>query len=122
MEECDKAKRGYSRDSRPDCVQVVIALIVTPDGFPLAYEVMTTSADEMQTLSPDKATIHLRLWSGNTSEQKTLQPFLDRIEKAYGPGTAGVGDGSRHTHGSDAEKDARAEDIVSGGHAERQHQ
>jgi len=62
MEECDKAKRGYSRDSRPDCVQVVIALIVTPDGFPLAYEVM----------------------DGNTSEQKTLQPFLERIEKAYG--------------------------------------
>jgi transposase len=62
MEECDKARRGYSRDSRPDCLQVVIALIVTPDGFPLAYEVM----------------------DGNTSEQKTLQPFLDRIEKAYG--------------------------------------
>jgi len=62
MEECDKAKRGYSRDSRPDCVQVVIALIVTPDGFPLAYEVM----------------------DGNSSEQKTLQPFLDRIEKTYG--------------------------------------
>ena len=62
MEECAKAKHGYSRDSRPDCVQVVIALIVTPDGFPLAYEVM----------------------DGNTSEQKTLQPFLDRIEKSYG--------------------------------------
>jgi len=62
MEECDKAKRGYSRDSRPGCAQVVIALIVTPDGFPLAYEVM----------------------DGNTSEQKTLKPFLDRIESAYG--------------------------------------
>lgn len=62
MEQCGKAKRGYSRDSRPDCVQVVIALIVTPDGFPLAYDVM----------------------DGNTSEQKTLQPFLDRIEKSYG--------------------------------------
>lgn len=62
MEECEKAKRGYSRDSRPDCAQVVIALIVTPDGFPLAYEVM----------------------DGNTSEHKTLKPFLDRIEKAYG--------------------------------------
>ena len=62
MEECCKAKRGYSRDSRPDCLQVVIALIVTPEGFPLAYEVM----------------------DGNTSEQKTLQPFLDRIEKSYG--------------------------------------
>lgn len=62
MEECGKAKRGYSRDSRPDCVQVVIALIVTPDGFPLAYEVM----------------------DGNTSEQKTLRPFLNRIEAIYG--------------------------------------
>ena len=62
MEECGKAKRGYSRDSRPDCVQVVIALIVTPDGFPLAYEVM----------------------DGNSSEQKTLRPFLDRIEQSYG--------------------------------------
>jgi transposase len=62
MDECEKAKRGYSRDSRPDCAQVVIALIVTPDGFPLAYEVM----------------------DGNTSEQKTLQPFLEQIEKTYG--------------------------------------
>src|SRR6266705_4640021 len=38
--EGDKRKFGYSRDKRPDCVQVVIALIVTPEGFPLSYEVM----------------------------------------------------------------------------------
>ena len=38
--EGDKRKFGYSRDKRPDCVQVVIALVVTPEGFPLAYEVM----------------------------------------------------------------------------------
>ncbi len=100
MEECGKAKRGYSRDSRPDCVQVVISLIVTPDGFPLACEVM----------------------DGNASEQKTPQPFLDRIEKSLRAGPAGVGDGSRHPHRSNAEKDAGTEDIVSGGHAERQHQ
>lgn len=62
MEENPKAKRGYSRDSRPDCLQVVIALVITPDGFPLGYEVM----------------------DGNSSEQKTLLPFLDRIEKTYG--------------------------------------
>jgi transposase len=62
MEENRKAKRGYSRDSRPDCLQVVIALVVTPDGFPLAYEVM----------------------DGNTSEHKTLRPFLEHIEKTYG--------------------------------------
>ena len=62
MEENPKAKRGYSRDHRPDCLQVVIALVITPDGFPLAYEVM----------------------DGNTSEHKTLRPFLQHIEDTYG--------------------------------------
>ena len=38
--EADKRRFGYSRDHRPDCVQVVIALVVTPEGLPLAYEVM----------------------------------------------------------------------------------
>lgn len=58
----DKAKRGYSRDHRPDCLQVVIALVITPEGFPLAYEVM----------------------DGNTSDKTTLRGFLKRIEDAYG--------------------------------------
>ncbi len=58
----DKRKHGYSRDKRPDCVQVVIALVVTPEGFPLAYEVM----------------------AGNTSDKTTLRGFLARIEKLYG--------------------------------------
>ena len=62
MEDNPKAKRGYSRDKRPDCLQVVIALVVTPDGFPLAYEVL----------------------DGNTSERTTLRGFLDRIEATYG--------------------------------------
>ena len=57
-----KRKYGYSRDKRPDCVQVVIALIVTPEGFPLAYEVMP----------------------GNTSDKTTLSGFLERIEAQYG--------------------------------------
>ena len=60
--EADKRKFGYSRDKRPDCVQVVIALIVTPEGFPLAYEVMP----------------------GNTSDKTTLKDFLQRIERQYG--------------------------------------
>ena len=65
--ECDppdagKRKFGYSRDKRSDCVQVVIALIVTPDGFPLAYEVM----------------------DGNTSDKTTLRAFLAKIEAQYG--------------------------------------
>ena len=58
----DKRQFGYSRDKRSDCVQVVIALIVTPDGFPLAYEVMP----------------------GNTSDNTTLAGFLEKIEKQYG--------------------------------------
>jgi transposase len=60
--EGDKRKHGYSRDKRPDCVQVVIALIVTPEGFPLAYEVM----------------------AGNTSDKTTLKAFLEKIENQYG--------------------------------------
>lgn len=58
----DKRKFGYSRDKRPDCVQVVIALVVTPEGFPLAYEVMR----------------------GNTSDKTTLKEFLDKIQTQYG--------------------------------------
>jgi transposase len=60
--EGDKRRFGYSRDKRPDCVQVVIALIVTPEGYPLAYEVL----------------------SGNTSDKTTLKQFLEKIEKLYG--------------------------------------
>jgi transposase len=62
MEQNPKAKRGYSRDHRPDCLQLVIALVVTPDGFPLAYEVM----------------------NGNTSDRTTLRGFLKQIEDTYG--------------------------------------
>jgi hypothetical protein len=60
--EQDKRRFGYSRDKRSDCVQVVIALIVTPQGFPLAYEVL----------------------AGNTSDKTTLREFLHKIETQYG--------------------------------------
>jgi hypothetical protein len=65
--ECDPpaaGKRcfGHSRDKRSDCVQVVIALVVTPDGLPLAYEVMP----------------------GNTADKTTLRDFIKRIETQYG--------------------------------------
>jgi transposase len=60
--ENDKRRYGYSRDKRSDCVQVVIALIVTPEGFPLAYEVLP----------------------GNTTDNTTLSGFLERIEHQYG--------------------------------------
>jgi Transposase DDE domain len=60
--EGDLRQFGYSRDKRGDCRQVVIALIVTPEGFPLSYEVM----------------------SGDTTDCTTLSGFLDRIEQRYG--------------------------------------
>ena len=60
--EGDKRRYGYSRDHRGDCVQVVIALVVTPEGLPLAYEVLAR----------------------NTSDKTTLRGFLDRIERQYG--------------------------------------
>jgi hypothetical protein len=60
--EGDKRRHGYSRDKRPDCPQVVIALVVTPDGLPLAYEVL----------------------AGNTADCTTLRMFLARIERQYG--------------------------------------
>jgi transposase len=62
FEDGDKRRFGYSRDKRSDCVQVVIALIVTPEGFPLAYEVL----------------------AGNTSDKTTLPGFLQKIEAQYG--------------------------------------
>ena len=62
MQENPKAKRGYGRDRRPDCLPVVIAPVVTTGGFPLAYEVM----------------------DGDTSDRATLRGFLDKIETTYG--------------------------------------
>ncbi len=61
-DDADKRRFGYSRDKRKDCVQVVIALVVTPEGFPLAYEVLP----------------------GNTSDKTTLRSFLQKIEAQYG--------------------------------------
>jgi len=61
-DDADKRRHGYSRDKRSDCVQVVIALVVTPEGFPLAYEVLP----------------------GNTADNTTLADFLARIEALYG--------------------------------------
>jgi hypothetical protein len=58
----DPRRHGYSRDHRPDCPQVVIALVVTPEGFPLAYEVLP----------------------GNTADNTTLKGFPEKIEARYG--------------------------------------
>ncbi|HMD59462.1 MAG TPA: IS1634 family transposase, partial [Steroidobacteraceae bacterium] len=56
------AKRGYSRDSRPDCPQVLIALVVTDDGIPLGYEV----------------------FDGNRNDATTVQEIVAAMEKKYG--------------------------------------
>lgn len=61
-EQNPKAQFGHSKDRRSDCRQVLIALIVTPDGFPLNYEVL----------------------AGNTAEKTTLTDLLKKIESMYG--------------------------------------
>ena len=60
--ELDKRRFGYSRDKRSDCVQVIIALVITPEGFPLAYDVLP----------------------GNTADKATLKRFLKKLRKTYG--------------------------------------
>lgn len=60
--EVTSARRGYSRDHRPDCLQVVLALVVTPEGFPLTYEV----------------------FPGNTLDRSTLTTILDAVEQKHG--------------------------------------
>jgi transposase len=59
---CALAKRGYSRDSRPDRPQVCIGLVVSEEGFPLGYEV----------------------FAGNTHDSKTVQTVIESLEKKYG--------------------------------------
>jgi transposase len=60
--ESDPRRFGYSRDKRSDCVQVIVALVVTPEGLPLAYE----------------------MFPGNTADKTTLKAMLERIQKRYG--------------------------------------
>ena len=97
-DEADKRRHGYSRDKRSDCVQVVIALIVTPEGFPLAYEVLP----------------------GNTADNTTLRGFLREDRGAVRQGAAHLGDGSRHSDRGGACRDApgRSAGLVSGRHAQ----
>lgn len=56
------AQRGYSRDSRPDCLQVCIGLVVTDDGLPLGYEV----------------------FAGNRNDATTVEEIVEAMEKKYG--------------------------------------
>jgi transposase len=62
VEDCEKARRGYSRDHRPDCLQVVLALVVTAEGFPPTYEV----------------------FPGNTNDAETLDHIVSEVEAKHG--------------------------------------
>ena len=98
--EAEKRKFGYSRDKRSDCVQVIIALIVTPEGFPLAYEVL----------------------AGNTSDKTTLRDFLQKIEAQYGKAhRTWILDRGIPTEEVLASRDAwqRAAHLLCGWHAQR---
>ncbi|MFZ4398258.1 MAG: IS1634 family transposase, partial [Kiritimatiellia bacterium] len=56
------AQRGYSRDNRPDCKQVCIGLVVTPDGMPVGYEI----------------------FAGNRADMTTMQDIVRLMEEKYG--------------------------------------
>ena len=87
--EAGKRQFGYSRDKRGDCVQVVIALIVTPEGLPLAYEVLP----------------------GNTSDKTTLSDSSSGSRRIR-QGQPHLGDGPRHPHRGGAGRDAGRGDAV----------
>ena len=61
-EKNSQAQRGYSRDHRPDCKQVLIALVVTKEGIPLGYEV----------------------FAGNKHDSKTVETIVQQMEERYG--------------------------------------
>src|SRR6201985_3040174 len=89
--EGDKRRFGYSRDHRPDCVQIIIALVVTPEGLPLTYEVLP----------------------GNTADKTTLRGFLERIERQYGKARRGwLMDRGAPTEGLLAEMRAPAPPVL----------
>src|SRR6266481_161687 len=95
--EGDKRRFGYSRDHRPDCVQIIIALVVTPEGLPLAYEVLP----------------------GNTADKTTLRGFLERIERQYGKARrVWLMDRGVPTGGARRDARCRSAGALPSGHAE----
>ena len=102
-EKNELAARGYSRDHRPDCQQVCIGLVVTPEGLPVAYEV----------------------FAGNRADVTTVETMVELLEKKYGQaqrvwvmdrGMVSEANPSRLRTGFGAVAGARG--VVSGGHAE----
>ena len=61
-DEQDIRRFGYSRDKRSDCVQVVLAVVLTPEGYPIGYEVLP----------------------GNTADNTTLSDIRKKVEEQYG--------------------------------------
>jgi transposase len=66
-EDVKKARYGYSRDHRFDCQQVVLALVVTPEEFPVGYEIM----------------------AGNRLDKQTLPQIIQEVEALYEPAQRG---------------------------------
>jgi hypothetical protein len=81
---CPLAKLGHSRDDKSGTPQIVFGLLTNARGCPVAVEVLTTSADQQVTLSPDKSTGVLRLWSGNTGDPKTVATQVHKLRQRFG--------------------------------------
>ena len=81
-----QAKRGHSRDHRPDCKQVCIGLVVTREGLPVAYEV----------------------FEGNRHDSKTLQEIIEAMEERHGKARRiWVLDRGRHSRFKPAARDGQ---------------
>ena len=96
-EEVEKARRGYSRDHRPDCKQIIIALVVTPEGFPLSYEV----------------------FEGNRADVTTLEEMLEAVERKHGRARRVWVFDRWHCERRKSRKAAADWSELSGGHAPR---
>ena len=90
------AKRGYSRDHRPDCKQVCIGLVVTEQGLPLGYEA----------------------FAGNRHDSTTLKTIVDTMERKYGHGPTDLGAGPRHRQRSESRDAAAARRALHRRHPE----
>jgi len=92
----EKAARGYSRDSRPDCKQVCLGMVCTPEGLPLSYEV----------------------FAGNRSDVTTVEEIVRTMEEKYGVPRRVWGHGPRHGQRAKHRVPARTRRALFGRHAQ----
>ena len=87
-EDNDLAKRGYSRDHRSDCQQVVIALVLTRDGFPLAHFTLAGNTQDVQTVKQLVLAVEKRFGQSQRVWVMDRRHDQQRYTEVLGPGAA----------------------------------